>query len=153
MRVNKYSNILARPERLIGVADDQDPSKVAVGVIKSVRATSSNQLRVSVEILSRQPAPAQLRLAPGSDIFSQPGGFRVDDSYRPTTVDAGLIHGIYIDKEEKVCDQSNLILPKVYFQPNRDYLITTMGTTKKVRLGKPILSMDDWVKVALPATV
>ncbi len=152
MRVNKYSNILARPERLIGVADDEDPSKVAVGVIKSVRATSSNQLRVSVEILSRQPAPAQLRLAPGSDIFGQTGRFQADDNYRPSTVDAGLIQGIYVAQEEKVCDQPCLILPKVHFQPNRDYLVTTMGTTKKVRLGKPALSMDDWVKVALPAT-
>jgi hypothetical protein len=149
MRVNKYSNILARPERLIGVADDEDPSKVVVGVIKSVRATSSNQLRVSVEILSRQPKSAQLRAAPGSEIFTSTASFVIEANYQPRSVDAGIIQGILVpgDAQNK---QVYLILPKIHFQPNRDYLVTTLGTTKKLKLGKPVLSMDDWVKVALP---
>ncbi len=150
MRVNKYSNILARPDRLIGIADDEDPSKITLGVIKAVRATTSNQLRVSVEVLSRRPAVVQLRFAPGSEIFSATGSFHVDEKQLPRAIDAGVILGIHVVAEDEVNSSAFLVLPKVHFQPNRDYLVGMNGTTTKMRLEKPVLSMDDWVKVALP---
>ncbi len=150
MRVNKYSNILARPDRLIGIANDEDPSKVAVGVIKAVRATRNNQLRVSVEILTRSPKAIQLRTAPGTEMFGATGAFNIDENYRPSTVDTGIIQGIYIPAENKAEQNYFVLLPKVYFQPNRDYLVNINGSTTRVRLEKPVLSMDDWVKVILP---
>jgi hypothetical protein len=90
-----------------------------------------------------------LRAAPGSEIFTSTASFVIEANYQPRSVDAGIIQGILVpgDAQNK---QVYLILPKIHFQPNRDYLVTTLGTTKKLKLGKPVLSMDDWVKVALP---
>ncbi|HQN65336.1 MAG TPA: hypothetical protein PLR90_05710 [Methylophilus sp.] len=151
MRVNKYSNILVRPDRLIGIANDEDPSKVALGVIRSVRATMNNQLRVSVEILSRTPKAVQLRFAPGTEMFGVTGSFKADRNYRPSSMDTDVIQGIFLPPDDKAETKPMLVLPKVQFQSNRDYLVTMNGTITKLRLEKPIASVDDWVKVALPA--
>ena len=68
-RVNKYANILARPNKLIGLMIDDDPSKITIGMIRSVKPTQANQLRVGIEIISHHPVSIQLMQSPQSERF------------------------------------------------------------------------------------
>lgn len=154
-RVNKYGNILARPDKLIGLALDEDSSKIIIGMIRSVKSTQGNQLRVGVEIFSRYPAWVQLRQMRTSEMFpsTQSEARRQGDanqSNADSNVDMGLFSGIYLPIEAGLSSTSALILPKISYRTNTNYAVTIAGESKQVLLGAPIESRDDWVKVAFP---
>ncbi len=154
-RVNKYANILARPDKLIGLMIDEDPSKIIIGMIRSVKPTQGSQLRVGIEIISHHPTWVQLRQAHSNDAFTN-----IDTAIEPLTgvnvkntagtIDIGLFSGIYLPVEAGLSDTSMMILPKMNYRANTSYAITIDGSPKRVLLEEPIESHDDWVKVAFP---
>ncbi len=154
-RVNKYANILARPDKLIGLMVDEDPSKIIIGMIRSVKPTQGNQLRVGIEIISRHPTWVQLRQSRSNDAFSN-----TESTIKPLTgsgaksgtgtVDIGLFSGIYLPIEARLSETSVLILPKLNFRANANYTINVEGSPKNILLGDPIESSDDWIKVVYP---
>lgn len=151
-RVNKYANILARPDKLIGLVIDQDTSKIAIGMIRSVKPTQGGQLRVGIEILSNKPVWVQLRASKNSQLFvnttlkieplKDTGNIK-----SPANVDIGTFSGVYLPIEEGLSEKAMLILPKMNFMPNNNYLLTVYGVEKHVFLANPIEARDDWVKV------
>lgn len=153
-RVNKYANILARPNKLIGLMIDGEISKVVLGMIRSVRPTQGNQLRVGVEILSNHPKWVQLKRIDKNETFP---GSRLEtispeylNSNKPSSLDINLFAGIYLPIEAGLSDTSQLILPKLNYRANANYNVTVSGVQQQVLLGEPIESHDDWVKVAFP---
>jgi len=154
-RVNKYANILARPDKLVGLMIDEDPSKIIIGMIRSVKPTMGSQLRVGVEIISQHPTWVQLRQAhsveafPNTEIDINPlTGINVKNT--AATIDIGLFSGIYLPIEAGLSELSMLILPKMNYRANTNYVIKIDGSPKRVLLGEPIESRDDWVKVVCP---
>ena len=154
-RVNKYANILARPNKLIGLMIDDDPSKITIGMIRSVKPTQANQLRVGIEIISHHPASIQLMQSGQNDRF---GDTIVDlDSLKkvnklsntPVT-DMGYFSGIYLPIEAGLSDSSMLLLPKISFRANTNYIANMNGESSQILLGEPVESRDDWVKVTFP---
>ncbi len=154
-RVNKYANILARPDKLIGLMVDEDPGKVIIGMIRSVKPTQGNQLRVGIEIISHLPTWVQLRQSRANDAFSNT---RTDISSLSDigakggagTVDIGLFSGIYLPVEKGFSDAAVMILPKLNYRANNNYTVSIGGSPKRVYLGSPIESRDDWIKVEFP---
>ncbi len=67
-RVNKYANIAARREKMIGIVIDGEPENVSIGVIKGVKPTQGNQLKVGVEIISRKAVWVQLQQTEGKNL-------------------------------------------------------------------------------------
>ncbi|MGB7815694.1 MAG: hypothetical protein WBL28_05015 [Methylotenera sp.] len=154
-RVNKYANILARPDKLIGLMIDEDPSKAIIGMIRSVKPTQGSQLRVGIEILSHHPTWVQLRQArtdeafPNTEANIEPlAGVKVKNT--AGTVDIGLFSGIYLPAEAGLSDTSMMILPKINYRTNSHYTVTMNGSTKHVLLSEPVECRDDWVLVAFP---
>ena len=154
-RVNKYANILARPNKLIGLMIDDDPSKITIGMIRSVKPTQANQLRVGIEIISHHPVSVQLMQSPHSERF---GDTVVDlDSLAKTNklsstsvTDMGYFSGIYLPIEAGLSDSSMLLLPKISFRANTNYIVNMNGESSQILLGDPVESRDDWVKVSFP---
>lgn len=148
-RVNKYANILARPDKLIGLMMDEDPSQIMIGIIRGVKPTTNNQLKVGIEIMSRHPNWVQLRQLRNEELFAETVSF-VANKEQPTNFDIGLFSGIYLPIEAGLSSISTLILPKLNYKPNTSYAVSISGTPKRAMLGEPIESRDDWVKVAFP---
>ena len=154
-RVNKYANILARPNKLIGLMIDDDPSKITIGMIRSVKPTQANQLRVGIEIISHHPVSIQLMQSPQSERF---GDTIVDlNSLKKTNnlssasvADMGYFSGIYLPIEAGLSDSSMLLLPKISFRANTNYIVNMNGESSQILLGEPVDSRDDWVKVSFP---
>lgn len=147
-RVNKYANILARLDKLIGLVIDDEVGKVVIGVIKSVKPTQGNQLKVGVEIISQKAIWVQLQQAQENSSFLDTVS-EINANHRGSPMDIGLFPGVYLPKEEGLSDASSLILPKINYRPNAKYIIHIEGKHKRGVLGAPIESRDDWVKVAV----
>jgi hypothetical protein len=153
-RVNKYANILARPDKLIGLMLDDDPRHVIIGMIRSVKPTQGNQLRVGIEILSHHPTWVQLRQTHTTEAFPNTEvnieRFSGTSAKNTAKVDIGVFSGIYLPIEAGISDLSMMILPKINYRANTNYTISIDGSAKRILLGEAIESHDDWVKVAFP---
>ena len=154
-RVNKYANILARPNKLIGLMIDDDASKITIGMIRSVKPTQANQLRVGIEIISHHPAAVQLMQSPQSERFSDTildldSQTKINKLGGKLVTDIAYFAGIYLPIEAGLSDQSMLLLPKISFRANTNYIINMHGESSQILLGEPVESRDDWVKVAFP---
>ncbi|WP_020168171.1 MULTISPECIES: hypothetical protein [Methylotenera] len=148
-RVNKYANILARPDKLIGLLMDDDPSEIVIGIIRGVKPTTGNQLKVGIEIMSRYPNWVQLRQLSPDESFSDTVS-EMMTAKQSSPIDIGLFSGIYLPIEAGLSSISTLILPKIHYRPNTPYAVNISGSPKHLKLGEPIESRDDWVKVAFP---
>jgi hypothetical protein len=148
-RVNKYANILARPDKLIGLVMDDEPGKVIIGVIRSAKPTQGNQLKVGIEIISHQAIWMQLQPAQENNSFLDTIS-EINVQHRGSPIDTGMFSGIYLPKEEGLADESSLLLPKINFRPNAKYVIHMSGKVRRADLSVPSKSQDDWVKIAIP---
>jgi hypothetical protein len=153
-RINKFGSILARPDKLIGLVVDEDPSKIILGMIRSVKPTQGNQLRVGVEIISHHPTWVQLRQERANEAFpntkAESNPQNVASKNTAAAVDIGVFSGIYLPIEAGLSDTSVLILPKINFRTNTNYAVNIGGVPKNILLDNPIESRDDWVKVTFP---
>ena len=154
-RVNKFGSILVRPDKLIGLVIDEDPSNIIIGMIRSAKPTHGNQLRVGIEIISHHPTWVQLRPVKGDDSYIDTNAaiqtrtsLAIENS--SADVDIGSFSGIYLPIEAGQSDTSALILPKLNFRENTNYAVSIAGSLKHVLLGQAIESRDDWVKVTFP---
>lgn len=153
-RVNKYANILARPDKLIGLMIEDETTKIVIGMVRSVKPTQGNQLRVGIEIISHYPKWVQLKRSNSNEAFSNTS-VKTDfqDNFtanKPSSLDIDLFAGIYLPIEAGLSDTSCLILPKINYRANANYGVAISGSAQHVLLGEPIESHDDWVKVAFP---
>jgi len=148
-RVNKYANIHARPDKLIGLVLEDEPGKVIIGMIKSVKPTHGNQLKVGIEIISHQAIWLQLQHAQENSSFLDTIT-DINVNHRGSPIDTGLFSGIYLPKAEGLSENSVLLLPKLSYRPNTKYLIHMNGKVRRAELGNPIDSRDDWIKVGIP---
>ena len=151
-RVNKYANILARPNKLLGLVIDDDPSKVIIGMIRSVKPTQANQLRAGIEIISHHPKWVQLKQSNHTDNFADTvmETSAMGSKNVPTSTDIDSFAGIYLPIEAGLSDTSMLILPKMHFRANTHFNVSIDGEKQQVLLEDPIESRDDWVKVIFP---
>lgn len=152
-RVNKYANILARPDKLLGLMIDQDPTKITIGMIRSVKPTQANQLRVGIEIISHYPKwvqLSQLRQQDELDKFSDTilETSRINAKSTLAGAANGFFSGIYLPIEAGFSDTSMLILPKTHYSAHSQFNVNIDGETHQILLEDPIESRDDWVKVA-----
>lgn len=153
-RVNKYANILARPDKLIGLMIEDETTKIVIGMVRSVKPTQGNQLRVGIEIVSHHPKWVQLKRSNSNEAFSNTS-VKADfqdnfNANKPSSLDIDLFAGIYLPIEAGLSDTSCLILPKINYRANANYSVVITGAAQHVLLGEPIESHDDWVKVAFP---
>ena len=153
-RVNKYANILARPDKLIGLMIEDETTKIVIGMVRSVKPTQGNQLRVGIEIISHHPKWVQLKRVDNHEAFSN-SSVKTDfqdnfNANKPSSLDMDLFAGIYLPIEAGLSDTSCLILPKINYRAHANYSLAIAGVAQHVLLGEPIESHDDWVKVAFP---
>ena len=151
-RVNKYANILARPDKLIGLMIEDETTKIVIGMVRSVKPTQGNQLRVGIEIISHHPTWVKLKRSDNNEAFPnttvKPDYEDSLNSNKPSLHDMDLFAGIYLPIEAGLSDTSCLILPKINYRVNANYSLVITGVTQYMLLGEPIESHDDWVKVA-----
>jgi hypothetical protein len=147
-RVNKYANTLARPKKLVALVFDDDPTKVCLGIIRAVKATQGNQLRVGIEIISNLAVWSQLKPMYDDNSFAD-NMSKANKAYRSTHLHTNLFPAIYLPKEPGISDQATMILPKINFSPSAKYTVYLNGKTKRTELNTPIESNDDWIKVAV----
>ena len=153
-RVNKYANILARPNKLIGLMIDNETTTIVIGMIRSVKPTQGNQLRVGIEIISHHPNWVQLKRVDHNEAFANTSvNADFQDNFsamKPSSLDIDFFSGMYLPIEARLSDTSCLILPKINYRANATYSVSIAGVAQKVLLGELIESHDDWVKVGFP---
>jgi hypothetical protein len=147
-RVNKYANTLARHKKLIALVFDDDPTKTCLGIIRAVKATQGNQLRVGIEIISNLAVWSQLKPMYEDNSFANAIAKNNKSQY-DTHIHTNLFPAIYLPKELGISDQATMIIPKVNYCPKTKYTVYVGGKTKRTELDDPIESNDDWVKVAV----
>lgn len=147
-RVNKYANTLARPKKLIGLVFDDDPTVVSIGIIRTVKATQGNQLRVGIEVISNLAIWMQLNPEEESKSFAN-NLSKANKGQLDVAGYANSSPGIYLPKEPNLNEQATIIIPKINFKLLTKYTIHFNGKTKRVEFDEPIESIDDWVKVAI----
>lgn len=111
-------------------------SEVIIGVVKSTRPKTNQQMQVGIELISRHAKWVQLK----------PTGMVSADN-------ALSIHNfaaLYLPLEAGVTSSSALLIPKIEFIPNSPYEISISGMIEQITLGQPIDSKDDWVKLTYP---
>ncbi|HSR02906.1 MAG TPA: hypothetical protein VLM20_08945, partial [Methylophilaceae bacterium] len=147
-RVNKYANTLARQKKLIALVFDDDPTKTCLGIIRAVKATRCNQLRVGIEIISNLAVWSQLKPMHEDNTFANNISKNNRSPY-DTHIHTNLFPAIYLPKEAGISDQATMIIPKINYSPYTLYTMYVAGKTKRTELEEPIESNDDWVKVAV----
>ncbi len=147
-RVNKYANTLARPKKLIGLVFDDDPAAVSIGVIKTVKATQGNQLRVGIAIISNFAIWCQLQPFQENNSFTKKV-LNVNNNQDQTANYTNASPGIYLPEEPGLTKQAAMIIPKINFKLNTVYTVHLNGKTKRVEFDDELESNDDWVKVAI----
>ncbi len=148
-RVNKYANILARPDKLIALIMDEDPGQTVIGMIRGVKPTTGNQLKVGIEIMSRHPIWVQLKQLREGESFTDAAS-QMQANKQLSSVESGVFFGVYLPIESGLSSVSTLILPKIHYRPNVFYAVNISSSPKHTKLGEPIESRDDWIKVAFP---
>lgn len=147
-RVNKYANTLPRPRKLLSIIFDDDPTKVSVGIIRTVRPTQGNQLRVGIKILSNLAIWIHLKPLDNSENFLNEE-VNLDALSSKMQDSQNLFAGIYLPMETGLSEQATVILPKLDFRPGTKYTIYINGKTKTIDFDDPIESNDDWVRVII----
>lgn len=147
-RVNKYANTLARPKKLIGLVFDDDPSTVTIGIIKTVKATQGNQLRVGIEVISNIAMWSQLEPSKESSPFTSQDAISDHNNLDLDTYN-NMSPAIFLPEEPGLSKQDAIIIPKINFKSNTQYTVHFHGKTKRMEFDDPIESNDDWVKVAI----
>lgn len=147
-RVNKYANTLARQKKLVALVFDDDPTKTCLGIIRAVKATQGNQLRVGIEIISNLAVWSQLKPMYEDNTFANKISKNSRSQY-DTHIHTNLFPAIYLPKEDGISDQATMIIPKINYSPHTQYTVYLGGKTKRTELEEPIESNDDWVKVAI----
>jgi len=147
-RVNKYANTLARPKKLIGLVFDDDPAVVSIGVIKAVKATQGNQLRVGIEVISNLAIWCQLQPFQENSTFTKKV-LDVNNNLDESANYNSASPGIYLPEEPGLTTQAAMIIPKINFKLNTVYTVHLNGKTKRVEFTDELESNDDWVKVAI----
>lgn len=148
-RVSKYANILARPNKLVALIMDENPNQIIIGIIRCVKPTHANQLKVGIEIISHHPTWVQLKPINVNDSFANTVA-ETEAFNHSTNIDIGVFSGIYVPIEAGLTESSFLLLPKINYQINKTYAISIAGIPKRLKLGEIIESQDDWVKVLFP---
>ncbi len=146
VRANKYANIRARKDKLIGLVIDGDPGETIIGTVRGVKSTHKNQLKIGIEIISRQAVWVQLQ-AEQQNYASTEGE---NDLSLAVKTQQDLFPGIYLASEKGISEKATLILPKISFISNAKYTVYVNGKAKRIRLTTPIHSQDDWVQVLSP---
>lgn len=147
-RVNKYANTLARPKKLIALVFDDDPTKTCIGMIRAVKATQGNQLRVGIEVISNLAVWSQVKPNYEDNSFADSIS-KASMTTRDSVMKTNLFPAIYLPKEQGISDQASMIMPKVNYSPKVEYVVYVGGKTKRVQLADPIDANDDWVKVTV----
>jgi hypothetical protein len=147
-RVNKYANTLARQKKLIALVFDDDPTKTCLGIIRAVKATQGNQLRVGIEIISNLAVWSQLKPMYEDNTFANTISKNSQSQY-DTHIHTHLFPAIYLPKEPGISEQATMIIPKVNYSANTKYTVYMGGKTKRAKFDDLIESNDDWVKIAV----
>ncbi|MGQ0442828.1 MAG: hypothetical protein ACT4OH_05180, partial [Methylophilaceae bacterium] len=146
-RVNKYANILARPDKLISMVIEDDLGKVMIGMIRCVKATQGNYLKVGIEVVSRNAIWVQLKPTQENTAFVDTM-LEVNAAHRGSPMDIGVFSAIYLPAEAGLSETPSIILPKINHRPNSKHIIQSEGKKELIVIGAPLESLDDWVKVA-----
>jgi len=150
-RINKYANIRPRKGRLIGLVIDGESDKAIIGTIRGVKPTQKNQVKVGIEINSFQAIYVQLQLVTPNDVPRKGSSLRLESNLGlDAQTKQDLFSGIYLPAEKGLGKKASLVLPKINFNSDVVYTMYFNGKSKKVKLGTPIASEDDWVQVAWP---
>lgn len=121
--------------KLVGMVIDGDKNNMVLAIVRSIK-NIGGQYHVGLKVIAKQAFHVDVAMV------ASPNGQHAD-------LDLPL-SGLYIGEEDGLSMWPSLILPKLRFQENAIYNLTIFNEKKSVRLGKPIESRDDWVRVNWP---
>lgn len=144
----KESKEWLKTGKLVGLAMDERPPRVVIAAVRAIMPMRDvNKLHVGLEVIARFASWAHMRaIEPKAKIESP-------NKFAPLTGSNSITMGftaLYCPIEAGLAEESTLILPKVEYRLNEIYEITVNRSTKLIKLGSPIDTKDDWVKVVFP---
>lgn len=121
-----------------------------IGVIRFNKQFKTNQFQIGVELFSSNALYAQVTHAkPKGDKLSSPS-VQFESISLETTM---AFHALYLPPEEDISEVSSVILPRLEFKANADYIFTIAGSQTIVRIGDAIETKGDWTRAVCFTTL
>lgn len=140
---------------MLGVSAKNQKVGTRIGIIRSIKPTANNMLRIGVEILSR--AALSIEATNLKQISNKPiHGYVVEFIEENTETNDLEVHNLnedtskfeclFLPKEFSYGKDESLILPKKQFQKNQQYLLDFGNQERTVSLTETLEQHDNWVR-------
>ncbi len=128
---------------LIALAFSKTNKTNFVGVIRFNKQLKTNEFQIGVELFSSHALYAQVTHA-GAKADKLAGA---SSQFSNTNYEIPLsFSALYIPMEEGVSVSNSVILPRLEFKANSDYVFTIAAKTTTVRVGEAIETKGDWTR-------
>lgn len=166
-----YSNIVDESNKGLGLHISKQANEVSlgmmvsvtvreqkygtrVGIIRSIKPISGNELHIGVEILSRSAfcveaknlrlsvikATVNSRNLSSSDIFNQDKGVYASPS--------GSFTCLFLPEDYSTSNQETLIMPRVQYNKDDKFRVNILGADLVITPTKTFERFDDWIRIA-----
>jgi hypothetical protein len=140
---------------MLGVAAKNQKVGTRIGIIRSIKPTQNNMLRIGVEILSRTAFSIEatnLKMLPSKPVYGYVVEF-IEENVETNDLEVvnlnennGKFDCLFLPKEFSFTKEESLILPKKQFEKNQQYLLDLGNKERTVVLTDTLEQHDNWVR-------
>jgi hypothetical protein len=143
-----------KPSKLIGIQNQYDLSKIAIGVIRNCKQLAGDKFKIGIEVLSDKPTVMSMKKLDLKNIdtttLNQPK--TILNQNIPDNVVNNFM-AIYLPFNILSDESASIVISKLDFTTNSFYEITYKDKHEIVKLKNVIETGDDWVRVSFPEEI
>ena len=147
MRINKQANEVSLG-MMVGVSVKEPKYSMSVGVIRSIKPVTRNELHIGIEVLSRNAFCVEVKnttLNAGKILNIVDN---INDINAKLSNSATNFTCLYVPEEYGVSLQASLIVPRLQFNKNDTIKVNILGTDMHVRFTETLERHEDWIRVS-----
>lgn len=134
-----------RPNKLIAIHNENNDTKIAVGVIRNTKQLSGGKLKTGIEILSDKVLVTNIKKLDTKRTKSEPLDLEEKERLENQPFEV-----IYLAENLLTESPASLLVPKINFMPNSFYELNYKGQHEIIMLQEVLESGDDWLRLAFP---
>jgi len=130
-------------DMMVCVSVGDESSECKIGLIRSIKPISADELHLMVEVLSDSAVCVEAK-----NMSLKTTDLRENESKPNLNMDVHIpFTGIFLPKETGLTDQETLVLPRFQYNSSDVFKVHIMGEDKLLKLTDIIDQQDDWVRV------
>ncbi len=168
LHINKHAHEVSLG-MMVGVSNKEQRHSTKLGLIRSIKPITNNELHIGIELLSNIAFCAEAentslkkpRLAFNAGQFNSPNNYFPNTDFGDTGSFTNSNFGsdpnnftcIYLPKEQSIARQETLIIPKLQYNKNDTFKVNILGEDTLIRLTKSFERHGDWVRVTFTSDI